>query len=108
MSLGQLERQGLLEAGKALSLTERGLRARDEQSAIAAAVEGSWAPEVAAAADALLADTQALGAGLRPHPEGWRAHPPYLAQTTAVLADPRGSLPHFPMVLHRGGYPDGS
>jgi hypothetical protein len=71
-------------------------------------VEGSWDPEVAVAAGALLADTEALSAGLRPHAEGWRAHPPYLAQTKAVLADPRGSLPHFPMVLHRGGYPDGS
>ncbi len=38
----------------------------------------------------------------------WRAHPPYLAQTAAVLADPAGALPHQPMVLHRGGYPEGS
>ena len=108
MSLGQLERQGYLQAGTIVTLTERGLHAREEQAAIAAAVERSWDPEVGAAADALLGDTDALSAGLRPHPEGWRAHPPYLAQTKAVLADPRGSLPHFPMVLHRGGYPDGS
>lgn len=35
--------------------------------------------------------------GIEPYPEGWRA------------AIPRPhTLPHFPMVLHRGGYPDGS
>jgi hypothetical protein len=35
--------------------------------------------------------------GLEPYPGGWRA------------AIPRPeTLPHFPMILHRGGYPDGS
>ena len=33
---------------------------------------------------------------------------PYLRQTTAVLDDPGAALPHYPMVLHRGGWPDGS
>jgi DNA-binding MarR family transcriptional regulator len=49
-----------------------------------------------------------LSAGMRPHPAGWRASKPYARQTEAVLADPRGRLPHYPMVLHRGGWPDGS
>jgi hypothetical protein len=31
------------------------------------------------------------------HPDGWRAS----------LAKPQG-LPHYPMILHRGGFPDGS
>jgi len=44
----------------------------------------------------------------RPYPGGWRARNPYLRQTTAVLDDPDGALPHYPMVLHRGGWPDGS
>lgn len=35
--------------------------------------------------------------GLKPNPDGWRASVP----------KPE-TLPHFPMVLHRGGYPDGS
>jgi DNA-binding MarR family transcriptional regulator len=35
--------------------------------------------------------------GLEPHPEGWRA-----------ALDKPATLPHHPMVLHRGGYPDGS
>ena len=49
-----------------------------------------------------------LSAGLQPYPTGWRASKPYAQQTEAVLADPRGRLPHYPMVLHRGGWPDGS
>ena len=35
--------------------------------------------------------------GLEPPPGGWRA---------AVRA--KDTLPQYPMVLHRGGYPDGS
>ncbi len=49
-----------------------------------------------------------LALGLEPYPDGWRSRPPYLAQTKAVLADPAAALPRHPMVLHRGGYPDGS
>ncbi len=41
--------------------------------------------------------TSPLASGLEPQPDNWRA---------------RGrrpdTLPHHPMVLHRGGYPDGS
>jgi hypothetical protein len=49
-----------------------------------------------------------ISAGLVPGPGGWRAHPPYLRLTEAMIADPAGTLPHYPMVSHRGGYPDGS
>jgi DNA-binding MarR family transcriptional regulator len=49
-----------------------------------------------------------LSQGLRPYPGGWRAHQPYLTQTMDVLHDPGGALPHYPMVSHRGGFPDGS
>jgi hypothetical protein len=38
-----------------------------------------------------------LFAGLEPGPENWRAD-----------VRPPQTLPHFPMVLHRGGFPDGS
>ncbi|HTF42562.1 MAG TPA: hypothetical protein VK641_01620 [Terriglobales bacterium] len=34
---------------------------------------------------------------LEPYSDGWRASVPR-----------RESLPHYPMVLHRGGFPDGS
>jgi DNA-binding MarR family transcriptional regulator len=49
-----------------------------------------------------------LAAGLTPYPDGWRAGKPYAAQTDAMLADPTARLPRYPMVLHRGGWPDGS
>jgi hypothetical protein len=49
-----------------------------------------------------------IAAGLVPYPGGWRAHPPYRRLTEAMIADPAGALPHYPMVSHRGGYPDGS
>jgi hypothetical protein len=42
------------------------------------------------------AESSPLFLGLTPHPDGWRASVPALR-----------TLPHFPMVLHRGGYPDG-
>jgi hypothetical protein len=44
-----------------------------------------------------MAETSPLFAGLKPYPESWRAR----------VRRPK-ILPHFPMVLHRGGYPDGS
>ncbi len=50
----------------------------------------------------------ALAQGLMPYPDGWRARRPYEARTLAFINDPASALPHFPMVLHRGGYPDGS
>ncbi len=49
-----------------------------------------------------------LSRGLHPHPGGWRASKPYLERTEAMVDDPRAALPHYPMVLHRGGWPDGS
>jgi len=49
-----------------------------------------------------------LSSGLKPHPGGWRARGPYLKQTLAMIADPRRGLPRHPIVLHRGGWPDGS
>jgi hypothetical protein len=51
--------------------------------------------------------TPRLAEGLRPLPGSWRARPSYLVQTEAFVADP-WRLPAQPMVLHRGGYPDGS
>ena len=42
-------------------------------------------------------DGSPLFGGLEPYPDGWRA-----SVRSARL------LPHFPMVLHRGGFPDGA
>jgi hypothetical protein len=57
---------------------------------------------------AFLSRSDLLADGLRPHPGGWRGTGPYAARTEAMLDDPTGALPHYPMVLHRGGWPDGS
>jgi hypothetical protein len=49
-----------------------------------------------------------LSAGLVPPDGCWRTEAPYLAQTRRLLTDPTSALPWHPMVLHRGGWPDGS
>jgi len=49
-----------------------------------------------------------LSRGLQPHAGGWRASKRYSKHTEAMIADPSVGLPHYPMVLHRGGWPDGS
>lgn len=48
-----------------------------------------------------------LTPGLRPPDGSWRTVKPYAQQVEAFLSDPRAALPHHPMILHRGGYPDG-
>jgi hypothetical protein len=45
----------------------------------------------------LAGDPPPLAAGLSPYPDNWRAR-----------RAPVATLPHYPMTLHRGGYPDGS
>jgi hypothetical protein len=103
----------------AVIATARGVRARGGLPVLMARVEQGWRTrhgdaaidEVRAALLGIVTADEgehSLGAGLEPYPGGWRAHPPYRAQTERLLVDPRGALPHFPMVLHRGGYPDGS
>jgi DNA-binding MarR family transcriptional regulator len=106
--------------GKAIRLTAKGKAAKRAYSERLATIENRWlerfgAAQIAALRDSLLGilhkkdgEEWLLGQAMMPSPEGWRARPPYLARTLAFVADPAGSLPHFPMVLHRGGYPDGS
>ena len=97
----------------------RGQRAQQDHQRLVSAVEQRWRDRfgdagITALADALrglFADQdgqQRIAAGLMPYPGGWRAHPPYLGQTEAMLADPAAALPYYPMVSHRGGFPDGS
>ena len=126
-ALGLLERHGyaVVEPDPAASrrkvarLTARGQRAQDDHHRTVGAVEQQWRDRfgealvdgLAGALRGLFAETggqQRIAAGLVPYPGGWRAHPPYLSQTEAMLADPAAALPHYPMVSHRGGFPDGS
>jgi DNA-binding MarR family transcriptional regulator len=106
--------------GKLVRLTPGGLAAQGGYLRLLDAVERRWrarygAGEIGALRRSLQAVTgqrdegqPRLAQGLRPYPGGWRAAKPYLRQTTAVLRDPHGALPRYPMVLHRGGWPDGS
>jgi hypothetical protein len=92
--------------GKVARLTPRGLDAQRLYHELTGEIERRWhdrfTPAVTAA---LLASLEPLAAGqppplfggLEPYPDNWRA----LVRRPDVL-------PHFPMVLHRGGYPDGS
>jgi DNA-binding MarR family transcriptional regulator len=117
MGLGVLEKHGLVEAetsartqrSKAVMLTERGVRAAAEHEQRVRRIEsqwrqrrgGEWLQPLRAALEIFLAPGPdgrgPIFAALAPAPGNWRAK----------IAPPE-CLPHYPMVLHRGGYPDGS
>jgi len=106
--------------GKLIRLTPQGRSARDEYISLLDVVEQRWRARfgpgpIDTLRRSLLSvtgqhdgDRPRLSQGMQPYPDGWRARGPYLRQTTAVLNDPGAALPHYPMVLHRGGWPDGS
>ena len=95
--------------GKIARLTPRGLQAQRLYHEFVGTIEQRWRGRFAGGAtDAVRASLEALAtapgggppplfAGLEPHPDNWRA----AVRRPAIL-------PHYPMVLHRGGYPDGS
>jgi DNA-binding MarR family transcriptional regulator len=94
---------------KVVVLTAKGRRALDAYRERVQAIEQLWRARWGREAiDTLRQSLERLvvaprGAqspllrGLEPYPDGWRA----------ALPRPEG-LPHFPMILHRGGFPDGS
>ena len=128
MAIGVLTRRSCAVAGpdpaasrgKLVRLTPRGRSAQDDYLRLLDLVEQRWRArfgpgEIGALRRSLQSaigqhdgGRPLLSLGLRPYPGGWRAGKPYLRQTTALLNDPSGALPHYPMVLHRGGWPDGS
>jgi methyltransferase (TIGR00027 family) len=92
--------------GQVARLTPRGLDAQRVYHELAGAIERRWherfSPGATGALRASLeplavGDPPPLFAGLQPYPDNWRAS-----------VRPPVTLPHFPMVLHRGGYPDDS
>ena len=100
---------------KRARLTANGLEVRNSLRRRHVLVEKGWKRRFGAGdVDRLRSSLEAvlthpdLSRGLHPHPGGWRASKPYLERTEAMLEDPRSALPHYPMVLHRGGWPDGS
>jgi DNA-binding MarR family transcriptional regulator len=116
MALGVLEKRGLAATeadpvasrGKVVRLTGAGVKARDVLQDRDHVLETRWAERfgeptidaIRSALEPLAGDPgtpSPLCLGLEPYPDGWRAS----------VRSPE-TLPHFPMVLHRGGYPDGS
>jgi DNA-binding MarR family transcriptional regulator len=96
--------------GKQARLTSKGQKALDAFGRRLAATEAQWVEgfgrdDVGALRESLTrlvgADLTLSGSplaeGLTPYPDGWRSS-----------VRPPERLPHCPMVLHRGGYPDGS
>jgi methyltransferase (TIGR00027 family) len=95
--------------GKVARLAPQGLQAQRLYHEFVGTIEQRWRERFTASAiDALRTSLAALATasdgappplfgGLEPYPDNWRA---------AVRR--RATLPHYPMVLHRGGYPDGS
>jgi hypothetical protein len=118
-AVGFLQRHGYAvvepdpaSGSKRVRLTQQGLAAQAQHDRLAKAVERRWRRRFGGDFDRLakaLITGRQLALGLQPYPDGWRAaRNPYRARTQAVLADPASALPRYPMVLHRGGYPDGS
>jgi methyltransferase (TIGR00027 family) len=92
--------------GKVARLTTRGLLAQGLYLELLGATEDRWRDRfgrdpIGALRQALealvLGQPPPLFQGLEPYPDNWRAS----------VRPPR-TLPYYPMVLHRGGYPDGS
>jgi len=118
-AVGFLQREGYAvvesdpaDGSKLVRLTAQRLAAQAQHVRLAKAVERRWRKRLGGDFDRLtraLFSGRQLAVGLTPYPDGWRAaRNPYRARTQAVLADPASALPRYPMVLHRGGYPDGS
>jgi DNA-binding MarR family transcriptional regulator len=105
---------------KLARLTEKGSEAQSSYHRLLGAFEERWkarfgADDFRRLRDALETiveerngERPRMAEGLRPHPGGWRERKPYATQVEAMLRNPREALPHYPMVLHRGGWPDGS
>jgi hypothetical protein len=111
MALKFLTKTGYVTVeAKVARLTQQGLDAQAAAPGHHTDVERAWkaAPRLREALAAVLDQRVALSEGLQPYPDGWRARMKYVEQTDAVIVDPCGHLPHYPIVLHRGGWPDGS
>ncbi len=116
MCSGWLQRHGCAELardpaarGQVLRLTAKGRGAQAKYLRVLAETEEDWRARygptaidaLRAALEPLVGDgalpASPLAPGLEPGPGNWRAR-----------VRPPSMLPHYPMVLHRGAYPDGS
>jgi DNA-binding MarR family transcriptional regulator len=113
-----LKKKGFASLGtdkaKTVKLTAKGKKARADYARSLSAIEKRWEKTfgkqtvhtLRKSLEELTGHTKFVE-GLEPHDGGWRLNKRYIAQTNAVLADPRGALPQHPMITHRGGFPDG-
>ncbi len=117
MCTGWLERHGCAEVvadpsgirGKVVRLTVKGQGGQAKHRRLLGSTEAAWraaygagpVERLVAALAPIVGDgtliSSPLSAGLEPSEGNWRAS----------VRRP-ATLPHYPMVLHRGGYPDGS
>jgi DNA-binding MarR family transcriptional regulator/uncharacterized protein YbdZ (MbtH family) len=113
MAVGFLTRHGYAESvadpsrgrGKVVRLNRKGRAAQTTYGRLIGTIEERWAARfggdtvlsLRASIDPVLSDRPRLFSGLEPPPGGWRAS----------IRRPE-VLPDYPMVLHRGGFPDGS
>ncbi|HEY1508274.1 MAG TPA: hypothetical protein VGF93_04685 [Solirubrobacteraceae bacterium] len=94
--------------GHLVRLSEKGLKAQNTYQRLSAGIEMRWregfgtevVDELRETLERLVipvgSSRPPLFGGLEPYPDGWRA---------AARIE---RLPHYPVVLHRGGFPDGS
>jgi hypothetical protein len=99
--------EGAPASKRAIRATPAGAKLQADQRRLHARTGKKWEASLRTPLERIL-DHPELSAGLQPYPAGWRASKPYAQWTEVVLADPRGALPHYPIALHRGGWPDGS
>lgn len=117
MAMGILRKQGLAQISadpsgsrfKVVRLTATGGKAQENYQALVDRIEKRWQSrfgveiirQLRGSLERLAGDGTAdhspLFRGLEPYPACWRASVP----------KPE-TLPHYPMILHRGGFPDGS
>jgi len=93
VAMGILRKKNFVAVDKVVRLTAQGVEVQEAYHRRLAAIEARRG-----GIDALQPfPMEQLLRGIEPYPDNWRAS---VRKPTV--------LPHFPMVLHRGGYPDGS
>jgi len=103
VAMGILRKKGVAVVEKNVArLTPKGREAQDAYRQRIGIIEARW--QASSGEDTIRTLRDLLGRlagelfrGLEPYPDGWRAS----------VRRPN-TLPHYPMVLHRGGFPDGS
>jgi hypothetical protein len=122
MALTWLEREGYAAVtpepsgrGKVVVATAAGSVAQTFHARRVAAVDTAWnerfGRDTVATLRARLAailDNPALASGLVTPAGGWRAEGSHRARAAGFADHPATALPQSPIVLHRGGWPDGS